>query len=155
MPPTSAHLIALILPVISMSACKTWYKPGAGDDELASTQKQCEQASGTRNGEAYHDCMQRAGWKQLGGSSTDRMMSTNQTTTATVASPEELPSEDKNTPGLSSWTQVSDDARPLGASWKLCADANANEKDFQDCMQEAGWRPTTLRLWVGPPGEDD
>ena len=53
---------ALVCLALSLCACKTWYKQGADADELEIEQRHCETLTGADAGDAFIECMTRAGW---------------------------------------------------------------------------------------------
>ncbi len=58
--PTLTLLLFILLP---LTACKTWYKPGANEADLATDQERCAEETLASTGPLFGACMARAGWR--------------------------------------------------------------------------------------------
>lgn len=56
-------LILLLFILLPLTACKTWYKPGANEDDLATDQERCTEETQASTGPLFGACLERAGWR--------------------------------------------------------------------------------------------
>ena len=173
----------LLITLLPLTACKTWYKPGANEADLSMDQQRCTQEAQASTGQHFAACMERAGWGYTDSSVTDSTSeaggpsvvedetkppnvqrhedSADRTTHTAIASPattrsKELSSGTK-TPDQprrpGGWMQFGADAGQLETAKAECNEANAGSETFKACMQAKGWHH--IRLTVEPPGDSD
>lgn len=165
-------LIISTVVFLSLTSCKTWYKPGADEEALTADQQRCEDETGASTGNIFLGCMRRAGWHHSNGSvaateSEAVMPSVVEAETAQSearrdnALPDEaevIPAETVHAPGrrhVGGWIQFGENAGQLEDARAQCDKAGTGGKTFNECMQVKGWRPITFRLSVEEPGELD
>ena len=173
----------LLIGLLPLTACKTWYKPGANEDDLTMDQQRCTEKAEASTGPDFAACMEQAGWGYTNSSATAGDAQTggpsvvedeakaprvqppddaaHRTTHMGIASPETTGTE-----ALSNGTQIPDQPRRPGGWMQFgadggqletakaeCDEANVGSETFTACMQAKGWRH--IRLTVEPPGDSD
>lgn len=148
------YLGTLIFLLTGLAACQSWYKRGAGGEQLATDQRQCKTSSGAD----FTDCMQAAGWRTKEPS---KKTVEQQKPQKPVPVPAALPlpaaesHDTRNTP-------IEEPTKPTGAWFKFGASAEQLQHDqagcqntaqvddttaplFTDCMHSKGWRAIGTR----------
>jgi len=122
----------------TLPACRTWYKPGAGGEQLAGDRLRCEREVGTRDATALSACLQRAGWRQGGAASstTDRRPGD----TATSSEPAGPVPEQ----AAGAWFKFGTDGGQMAADLRLCE--AAEETPVNACMHAKGWHAIGTRV---------
>ena len=145
-------LTLLLITLLALTACKTWYKPGADEEVLAADQQHCESETRASTGRIFLECMKRAGWHH-----TD--MSAAGSDSEPVAPP--VVEVETDTRGstqprqLGGWVQFGADTEQLEDAREQCGEADVSSESFNECMQRKGWHQLRIRISVEEPGELD
>lgn len=161
--------LAVLAMVFGLGACQTWYKPGAGGDQLASDQALCESQAGSRSAPSFADCMQAEGWSRVDTAppatdSASKPVRSGVAVTATkTRAVEKQPTSIKSShsteitvgtthepshvahvvPGA--WFKYGANTRELELDKQACTPAGASDPDYA-CMYDRGWRAVGKRL---------
>jgi len=156
----------LLLAFCLLAGCQSWYKRGAGGAELAEDKQLCKSKTGSASGQAFSDCMQRAGWHQTGQAQmTTRKDRENPTvedvrvaspdTTIDSASTEVAPDTPAppdtsvstvHADSVGAWFKFGAGTEQLKEDQALCRETSAQpETGFMSCMKSKGWRPVGSR----------
>jgi hypothetical protein len=147
-----SRFVALIIytgVLLSLSACKTWYK-------------------------LYMDCLKRAGWHYSDTSVTGGDPGPGAATEVKTAAPalqhdKASPADEPSTveaeqpvvtsragsPQAGGWVQFGAETEQLENAKLQCDEAGAGSEAFNDCMHGKGWRPISFRITVEEPGDLD
>jgi len=164
----------ILLLSLLLTACQTWYKRGAGGDQLAEDQQRCQDETGTSSGQAFSGCMQRAGWhhgdKASGVIQKDNVdtPAVNVTAKPATVQPDQEATENTTITGdapskaayaeevstvrddpvqpesVGAWFKLGANTDQLEHDQALCEKAKAQE--FMQCMQSKGWHAVGTRL---------
>ncbi len=167
--------VILLVTIVPLVACKTWYKPGADGDTLAEDQQHCENETLTSTGQVFIDCMKHLGWHHADTSDTvSGSGSTVVHSTAEVGAAQPVAQDDKspeekipaevpapvNTGAagpreFGGWVQFGEETDQLANAKLRCDKADASDESLSECMQGKGWRPINFRITAQEPGELD
>jgi hypothetical protein len=176
--PLLPFVVAMLM---SLAACKTWYKAGASEEDLSRDQQRCEDETGTSSGGAFLACMQRMDWRRAEWSSagtdagnahpaggagaatpstgpTDTLPLEQGNATAPSTTPRgavlgEETEQPSGAPAPEAWVQFGAGAEQLELAKAECGKAGAGSTSFSDCMHAKGWRQ--VRLSVQEPADRD
>jgi len=181
--PRNLSLSFLLIAILPLTACKTWYKAGANDEDLSADQQRCEAETEASTGKAFVECMQRAGWQyaDLSATASDSQSvspslneagaapsavqgdaaSASKATVTERGSPEATArtaaSDEPEMPAQprqpGGWIQFGGDAGQLKNARAACDESGAGSESFNECMRAKGWR--RIRLTLEEPGDSD
>jgi hypothetical protein len=160
----------LILALVPLSGCKTWYRPASNQEDLAADRQRCADETGTSSGQAMIACMERLGWRHSDTDSRESAVTEDETRGAAGQKAIAAPQSALGTPAPS---QVSSDAageaegQPAGPrdGWiQFGADSDglnnarahcdaAQDQSFDECMRSLGW--TKMSISVEAPDDSD
>jgi hypothetical protein len=166
--------VILLVTIMPLVACKTWYKPGADGDTLAEDQQHCVNETLTSTGQVFTNCMKTLGWHYGDTSETVSGSESTVHSTADVGaarpvaqddkSPEENPPTEVPAPvntraagpgEFGGWVQFGEETDQLANAKLKCDKADTSDESFSECMQSKGWRPINFRITTQQPGELD
>jgi hypothetical protein len=176
-------LLITVIGIIPLTACKTWYKAGAVEEDLSADQRRCVDEAESSTGKVFVECMERAGWwhTDMSATATDSEIpdpsvveleatpttvqrhraSSNKTTETQARSPDNIHTTGAPNAARTAaepqqprgWIQFGADTQQLEHAKAECGRAGVASKAFSQCMKGKGWH--RVRLTVEEPGDLD